>query len=203
VTTERGRAWGGHGPAPPETVFVRSDAEARAAVLDSWRAGRPRPTLGLLGGDLCRTLGGRGDEERLRSGAALRAPVDLGVASLDGDETVFVAHLVARRSWWIGRVFLAMNAEYLGRWDVAPRAHPNDGRLDTLDLNLSFADRGKAWRRLRAGTHVPHPGIEQRRVASLVVRFDRPVPIEVDGVDIGRASEVDLRLVPDALEVVV
>jgi hypothetical protein len=184
-------------------VFVRTDAEARAAVVEAWRAGRPPAVLGLLGGDLCRTLGGRGDEDRLRSADALRAPIDVGVARLDGEETLFVAHLVARRSWWFGRVFVAMNAEYLRRWDVAPRAHPDDGRLDTLDLNLSFGDRWKAWRRLRAGLHVPHPGIEERRVAGLTVRFDRATPIAADGVHVGSAREVELRLLPDAVEVVV
>jgi hypothetical protein len=203
MTTEKGQAWGSHGPAPPGTVLVASDAEARAAVLDAWRANRPLPTLALLGGDLCRTLGGRGDQERLRSAAALRAPIDLAVAVLDGVETVFVSHLVARRRWWKGRIFLAMNAEYLGRWDVAPRSHPNDGLLDTVDLDLSFGDRVKAWRRLRSGAHVPHPGIEQRRVSERTVRFDPPLPVAVDGVDVGAATEIRLRVLPDALTVVV
>ena len=96
-----------------------------------------------------------------------------------------------------------MNAEYLGRWDVAPRAHPNDGLLDTLDLNLSLGDRLKAWRRVVAGTHVPHPGIEQRRSLSASVRFDRPVPVEADGVSAGGASQIEVRLEPDALVVIV
>ena len=46
------------------------------------QARRPRaepvPTLGLLGGDLCKTLGGPGDEARLRSPEAMTFPVDLG-----------------------------------------------------------------------------------------------------------------------------
>jgi hypothetical protein len=203
VTTEKGRAWGSLGPAPPGTVAVRSDAEARALVLEAWMAGRPLPTVALLGGDLCRTLGGRGDQQRLRSDAALTVPIDLGVAALDGVETVFVAHLVARRRWRSGRIFLAMNAEYLGRWDVAPRAHPNDGRLETLDLNLSVGDRLKAWRRLRTGTHVPHPGIAERRVSERTVHFDPPMPVVVDGVGVGEAAELRLRILPDALTVVV
>jgi len=159
--------------------------------------------LGLLGGDLCRTLGGRGDENRLRSDDALHVPIDLGVAILDGRETIFVAHLVARRSWWFGRIFVAMNAEYLGRWDLAPRSHPNDGRVDTLDVNLRFGDRVKAWPRLRGGTHVPHPGIVERRVGSLTVSFHRAVPIEVDGVGVGRARDLTVRVEPDAFRVVV
>ncbi len=34
-----------------------------------------------------------------------------------------------------------MNAQFLGRWDVAPRGHPNDGRLDVLDADLPLDER--------------------------------------------------------------
>ena len=204
VTVEKGRTWGSHGPAPADAILVRSDAEARSVVLEARRSRNDTlPVLGLLAGDLCRTLGGRGDETRLRSDDALHVPVDLGLARLDGRETVFVAHLVARRSWWAGRAFLAMNAQYLGRWDVAPRSHPNDGRLDTLDLNLSLGDRWKARSRVRSGTHVPHPGITERRVRTLTVRFDKAVPVAADGVGVGTARELTVRVEPDALRVVV
>ncbi|MGH9118767.1 MAG: diacylglycerol/lipid kinase family protein [Acidimicrobiales bacterium] len=203
MTVEKGRPWGRPGPAPTDAVVVRSNAEAQAVVVAARRAGEPVPVLALLGGDLCRTLGGRGDERRLGSGDGIEVPIDLGVALLDGRETVFLAHLVARRSWWFGRVFVAMNAQFIGPWDVAPRSHPNDGRIDTLDLNLRLGDRWKAWSRLRTGTHVPHPGIEERRVRSLSVRFERAVPVEVDGVRAGRAREIEVRVEPDAVRVAV
>ena len=73
---------------------------------------RELPTLGLLGGDLCRTLGGRGDEARLRSRAAvlnlydpngkprLRLKVDsLGAASLEflDEQGTVTARLPERR----------------------------------------------------------------------------------------------------------
>src|SRR4029450_5976164 len=122
----------------------------RERVERGRRAGEPVPPLGLLGGDLCRTLGGRGDEARLRSPEATRLPVDLGAVLLDGRLHWFVAHLIARRGWWSGRIVAAMNAEYLGPWDVAPRSHPNDGRLDTLDGDLPVGERLKARRRLAA-----------------------------------------------------
>ena len=56
---------------PVDGVVVRSDGEARAVVEAARRAGEPVPALGLLGGDLCRTLGGKGDEARLRSADAI------------------------------------------------------------------------------------------------------------------------------------
>lgn len=202
MTVERGRDWGDVGPAPGDLVVVRSDAEARAVLEEARRASAPLPPLGLLGGDLCRTLGGRAPEARLREAPSLLT-VDLGVALLDGRLHLFVAHLVLRRSWWWGRVVALMNAEHLGRWDVAPRAHPGDGRLDVLDGDLTLGDRVKARRRLPAGTHVPHPGITQRRVAAWTAELDRPTPCWLDGERVGEARTVAVRLEPDAVRVAV
>ena len=145
----KGEAWGDPAPLPPHGVIVRSDAEARAIVTAARRAGEPVPPLGLLGGDLCRTLGGTGDEARLHGPEAMQLPVDLGAVLVDGRLHWFVAHLVARRGWWRGRVVAAMNAQFLGPWDVAPKGHPDDGRLDVLDADLPLGQRWSARRRLR------------------------------------------------------
>jgi hypothetical protein len=204
MVVERGRAWGSAGPLPADGVTVRSDAEARAVVERCRRAAEPVPPLGLLGGDLCRTVGGRGDEARLRSPEATRLPVDLGAVLVDGRLHWFVAHLIARRGWWSGRIVAVMNAEYLGRWDVAPRSHPNDGRLDTLDADLPFGDRLKARRRLATGSHVPHPGIRERRVDAAQFEFGEPMTIWLDGVPIeGAGSKLSVRVERDALTCVV
>src|SRR5690606_7403291 len=145
------------------------------------------PEIGLLGGDLCRTVGGRGDGARLRTGEATRLSIDVAPAEIDGEEHWFVAHRVARRSWWRGRGAAVMNAQWIGAWDVAPRSHPNDGLLDVFDSDLGFDDRLKARRRLPTGTHVPHPGIRQRRVRSLELDFTRPTPVHLDGLGAGEA----------------
>lgn len=195
----RGEPWGEVGSLPAGAIIVRTDAEARAVVTEARRAGGAVPPLGLLGGDLCRTLGGTGDEAHLHGAAATLVPVDLGAVLVDGRLHWFVAHLVARQSWWRGRVVAAMNAQYLGAWDVAPRGHPNDGRLDVLDGDLSLSTRLQARSRLAAGTHVPHPDIEERHVAALQVDLVRPTPIYLDGDSIGAASTLSIRVEPDAL----
>lgn len=199
MVVERGRTWGRVGQLPAGGVMVRSDAEARAIVTEARRQDREVPVLGLLGGDLCRTLGGRGDQARLCSPEAMLLPVDVGSVLVDGRQHWFVAHLVARRSWWHGRVFAAMNAQYVGSWDVAPRAHPGDGKLDIVDANPSVGDRLKARGRLPSGTHVPHPDISERRVQALQVSFDAPTPVWLDGGRVGEASELSIRVEPDAV----
>jgi hypothetical protein len=205
VTLRRGEAWGEAGGLPAGGVVVGSDAEARAVVEAARRAGDPVPALGLVGGDLCRTLGGRGDRGRIEGGGGVRVPVDLGSALVDGRHHWFVAHLVARRSWWRGRVVAVMNAEFLGPWDVAPRAHPGDGLLDVLDAapSLRLGDRWKARRRLPTGAHLPHPAIAVARRAAVQIDLDRPTPVWLDGEPVGEARNLSVRLEPDALVCVV
>jgi hypothetical protein len=202
MTIEKGQTWGEPGSLPSDGVLVRSDAEARAVVERARRASEPLPPLGLLGGDLCRTVGGAGDEARLRSEEAVHLPVDLGAVLIDGRLHWFVAHLVARKRWWRGRVYAAMNAEYLGPWDVAPRGHPNDGLLDTFEVTMSVGERIKARSRLATGTHVPHPGIKQRRVAAVQVDV-AGLDVWLDGELVGPAQSLSIRVEPDALTCVV
>lgn len=203
MTIRKGELWGDQGALPRHGVVVRSDREARQVVTAAKRAGEPAPPLGLLGGDLCRTLGGTGDEDRLRSPDAMTFPIDLGAVLVDGRLHWFVAHVVAKRSWWFGRAVVAMNAQYIGRWDVAPKSHPNDGRLDVLDGDLPLGQRLIARRRLPTGTHVPHPAIEERRVTAVQLEFARSTPIELDGEPIGSARTLSIRIEPDALTCVV
>jgi hypothetical protein len=205
LTVRKGQGWGKPGPLAEDGIVVHRDADARRVVERARRAGERPPPLGLAGGDLCRTLGGRGDVARLRSGEAAQLPVDLGAVLLDGRLHWFVAHLVARRSWWHGPLLAAMNAEFLGDWDVAPRAHPNDGLLDMVVVaaGMTLADRVKARRLLATGGHVPHPAIEQSRRPTFQMEFDRPIGVWLDGERVAAATNLSVRVEPDALVCVV
>jgi diacylglycerol kinase family enzyme len=133
-------------------------------------------------------------------------PIDAGQATVDGHEYSFVAHLVARRSWWRGEVVAVMNAQFVGRWDVAPRSHPNDGRLDVMHVApaMSVRSRWKAHSRLATGTHVPHPQMKQWRVEEWTATFVRPLDVWLDGVRVARrVGGIAVRCLPDAFTVVV
>jgi hypothetical protein len=200
VTVEKGQSWGERAARPPGLVEVRDDAAAGRVVRECRRAAATIPPLGLLGGDLRRTLGG-GPVASLGDEVAVFT-IDLGIVMLEGLPWAFVSHLVARRSWWWGEVLAAMNAEFLGRWDVAPRSHPNDGRLDVLHaVHLRPVDRWKVWRRLPTGTQLPHPGIRAQRIAATEVRLRRPLPVRLDGVTVGHARDLVIDVEPDALTV--
>ncbi|MGH9157300.1 MAG: hypothetical protein ACRD1K_16010 [Acidimicrobiales bacterium] len=202
MTVRKGQPWGEAGPLPDNGVVVRSDAEAGAVLEDARRRRMPYPPLGLLAGDLCRTLGGVGDEARLRSSDAVRFPVDLGEAWVDGELRLFVAHLVAHSRTW-RRSLVVMNAQWRGSWNLGPRAHPNDGLLDTYDARLGFRDLALVRPRLHHGAHLPHPAIVERRASTAQVDLGRRLAVELDGRPGGRGRVVSVRVEPDALVVVV
>ena len=136
-----------------------------------------------------------------RGGTGVRVEVDVGAALVDGRLHWFVAHLVARRSWWRGRLLVAANASFIGRWNAAPRSHPGDGRLDVFDADPPLTVRLGARRRLPSGTHVPHPRIGQRRVTASQYDLDPALDLYLDGVRLDRARTLSLRVEPGALEV--
>ncbi|MAT03984.1 MAG: hypothetical protein CL424_02950 [Acidimicrobiaceae bacterium] len=107
--------------------------------------------------------------------------------------------MLVRRSWWRGRVVACMNVDHLGDWNVAPRAHPNDGRLDIVECSPTMPLRARwaARRRLVAGTHVPHPDIEVGRVRERSWTFARPHRVWIDGVDVGRTEMLTVRCLDD------
>lgn len=227
MSIAKGRDWGEVGPIPDEAVAAATDAEAAAVVAAARRAGHPAPPVMLTGGDLARTLGSAGpppaadavpaEEVRCSTTAGsaagggltgggqprqgARVFVDAGAALVDGRLVWFAAHLVARRAWWRGRVLVVANAAFMGRANVAPRAHPGDGRLDVLDCKLGLGARIRARSRLAAGTHVPHPAIKQRRVAAAQFDLDPALDVYADGRRLARAGTVSVRVEPAALEI--
>jgi hypothetical protein len=196
VTISKGSAYGEPGVSlPAGGVRCADDAAARREVAEARRRGEVVPVLGLMGGDLARTLGGHGELN-------VAYPVDLGQVLVDGRLHVFVAHCIVRSRTW-SRVVAVGNAQWLGPWNVWPKGHPNDGKLEVLDASLPLGQRWQARRRLPSGTHIPHPGITQRRTTALTVELDHPLDVRCDGDLVGRGTNLVFRIEPDALRVVV
>ena len=223
-----GADYGAAGEIPPDAAAAGSDAAAGRIVAEARRANRAIPPVVLTGGDLARTLGvetGRRTEtsrsdgsqgatgvrvavdvgtdrrERAQGATGVRVAVDVGTALVDGRLHWFVAHLVARRSWWRGRLLVAANASFIGRWNAAPRSHPGDGRLDVFDADPPLVVRLAARRRLPSGTHIPHPCITQRRITASQYELDPDLDVYLDGVRLDRARTLSLRVEAGALEV--
>ncbi len=195
--------WGDTGGLAANGIIIDNDSAAYLCIQQARRNNKPLPELGLLGGDLCRTLGGRGNASTLHNLDAYRFAVDLGAVLLDGRLFWFCAHLIAKQLGWGGEVVVAMNAAWLGRWNLGPKAHPGDGLLDIMQGHLCVSDRFKASKRAKTGDHLPHPHISYKRIAALQIELTRPTKVFLDGVSVGKARNVSLRVEPAALTVVV
>lgn len=203
----KGTPYGEPGPLPAGAVVVHGDAEARRVLEGARRRREPYPALALVGGDLCRTLGGGAGragetEARLRDGGGVRFTVDVGEAIVDGRLRLFVAHLVAHTRLWT-RAVAVMNAQSVGRWNLGPRAHPGDGLLDVYEASLPLGQVLAVRSRLHHGAHLPHPGIREKRARAATVELDRPLPLWLDGERAGTGRSISVRADPDALLVVV
>ncbi len=136
-------------------------------------AGERSPRSGCSAATSARPSVASGDEARLRSADAMTFPVDLGRVHLDGRDHWFVAHAIVRGRLWIGRAVAVMNAQWLGDWDLGPRAHPDDALLDVTDGALPLGDLAKARKRVRLGTHLPHPALRTSGSPRSISTFGR------------------------------
>ena len=200
MTIKKGVPWGAAVQSPIELRIVPTDRDARGFVVAQRQRGTTLQPLGLGGGDMARTMGG--GQGRF-PGTVTQAQVDLLRVQAGERVTWAIAHVIARRTWHRGEVLFAMNAEFYGEYDVAPRSHPNDGKVDIVHVavDMPWRARRAAAKRARTGTHLPHPQLSTRQVADYSAHFARPLVIWVDGVRWETASDLTVTVEPDALTV--
>jgi len=197
MTIRKGEPWGDPAVCPSDLRVVSSDSDLRDWVVWHRTRGQPIRDLGVAGGDLARTCGGATG----RHPSAARVTLDaMRVILDDGPPTWGVAHVIARRGWLRDEVTIVMNAQFYGPYDVAPRSHPNDGRIDVLrvDAAMGWRDRLQAKQRARNGNHLPHRRLSLRSVTDVDLHFDRPMVVWIDGVRCGAAGHLQITVEPDA-----
>jgi hypothetical protein len=211
VTIEKGREWGEVARVPHDVLVAADEARLAQAVVEHVRLGATHPlAVALLRGDLLTALGNASGQRAVapQVGEACRLlPCDAYEVTI-GDAkhtttTIAVSSVVIgsawRPAWWM------TSGGFLGRLNVAPNSHPNDGRADALawstgNLRMLLAIR----RRMRRGDHLPHPHLEMTRGAA--VRWQAhgsSCRVVVDGRSHGRADSVAVTVRPDAFCLVV
>jgi YegS C-terminal NAD kinase beta sandwich-like domain len=183
---------------PDNLRVVPTDRDLRDWVVWHRSRGLDIAPVGISGGDVARTAGGGSTPHP----SSAIVTLDVMRVSIDGAEPTWgVAHVVARRNWLSGELVFVMNAQFLGAYDLAPRSHPNDGKLNALrvDPAMSRRERLQARQRSRTGTHLPHPSLTMRSVADIDLEFATPLVVWVDGARVGSARRLSVSAEPDAL----
>ena len=199
MTIKPGESWGTVGPVPSNVLRVDDDAGLRRLVERAQGHG-PTVPVAPRRGDCWRAAGGRIERDRLDVGDDVASlPWDVMEVWADDRHLWSVAHVVARGWLWSGEVVAVMNVDHLGDWDVAPRAHPNDGRLNVVHVNgvLSWRARWQVKKRLPLGTHVPHPALRVRQSGEVEFEFRRPRRLVIDGVSEGQVHRLRVQVHAD------
>lgn len=201
-----------HEAGPVDATVVRGDD---AALAEALHTGRPTWYAPVGESDFVRVLGGAGG-----SAGPRRLTVDLLV--LDGAiraVNAIVLGVSPHEINWFHRshpveismdghsfeagsgratTIVVANGQFVGGHDAVPRGHPGDGVFEVQIYDVPRSQRRELRRRLRTGTHVPHPQIAQGRGRALDVVGAHPLPLVVDGIHRGRVRAIRVELLPGA-----
>jgi YegS C-terminal NAD kinase beta sandwich-like domain len=159
-----GSAWGVRCDAPTDSLLLRTDREVGVFLRDHNAKEIQSQPISYESGDLIKVLG---LDSALRGQQCLKVIVD-AIAVEYEDTHGKKQHDVCFGSLHIGKRYLQGALSIVsnsGCWrgrEVAPRAHPNDGKLDIVEISaaMRWSQRRLAWKKTAAGAHLPHPLIQ-------------------------------------------
>lgn len=166
MTIRKGEEWGTRIVAPDVITKVGGD---RAIAIFS-----NDHVMSIFKGDLFEALGCPQEVKPGQSCTLLEIDaLQCRITFADGTErTELVAScievgLFAPRIGRRSRYICISNAGIVNGRNLTPRAHPNDGIFDVLEISpdISFRNRLQAFKRASTGTHIPHPDISTKRLS--------------------------------------
>ncbi len=200
-----GSKWGEEIVSPIAIRSFGSDRELGTALRDNLINSQPQCALQLVSDDFLSLLGlndltRRTTSIKIRIDALAisytdkhgRSHQDVCIGSLHIGRTLRgTLHIVTNTGWWRGH-------------DIAPRAHPNDGKLDIVEVarTMTVRQRITAWKRSLVGTHLPHPNIAYSQ-SDFYSWSGKLANLTIDGEKLGKVSHVQCRVQSDCTEITV
>ncbi len=204
MTIRKNEDWGSTVVRPENLLICETDAAASQLATDFYLQQKPMPAIAIFRSSLSRTLGKKGSNVNSQNMQA--TPFDLLEvtfvdASMIEQKVLALGYGLLRKSWWRGDIVAAMNTSFIGDWDCAPRSHPNDGKFDLLAVSseMKSTQRLIASRRLKFGTHLPHPQISVKQLTSFDADCSVKPNLYVDNRRFISVNQCKFRLLPDAL----
>jgi hypothetical protein len=161
----------------------------------------------LTGGDIARSLGN--PVVPVVGSACTEVAIDAMLCDITTTDSRSI-HAVAASSivvgsYWRGRHLIVSNAGWIGDSNVAPRAHPNDGKVEILTItsHMSLRQRILARRRMQTGTHLPHPDLSSMQIATQSIVRQNEERLMIDGRKIDNWASISITVEPDYWRVLV
>ncbi len=204
MTISKHLEWGRDILKPEDLVICQDDAAASRLLTGLISESKHLPIIAIKSSKLARALGTNGAQLESKSMRAL--PFDLIKIDFKNsiNEKVMViaiGYALLRNSWWRGEITAVLNTSFIGDWDCAPKSHPNDGKFDVVSVGSQMrpTQRLIASRRLRLGTHLPHPQISTHQATNLELSSSALPNLFVDGQRFAKISQISFTLLPDAV----
>ena len=204
MTIRKNQDWGVTVARPESLIICENDAAASQLATESFLQQKPIPAIAITRSNLSRALGAKGADVNSQNMQA--TPFDLiEITFADDSKTeqkvLALGYGLLRKSWWRGEIVAAMNTSFIGDWDCAPRSHPNDGKFDLLTVTSEMkpTQRLIASRRLRLGTHLPHPQISVEQLTSFEADCSAKPNLYIDNRKFLSVKQCKFSLLPDAL----
>jgi hypothetical protein len=195
----RGQPWGIPADMSDDVLVVENNQ-----VLSN--ADRTRRIV-LTGGDIARSLGN--PVVPVVGSACTEVAIDAMLCDITTTDSRSI-HAVAASSivvgsYWRGRHLIVSNAGWIGDSNVAPRAHPNDGKVEILTItsHMSLRQRILARRRMQTGTHLPHPDLSSMQIATQSIVRQNEERLMIDGRKIDNWASISITVEPDYWRVLV
>jgi len=204
MTIRKGQDWGERVETPTDLLVFTDDSSANTYLKEVFANGRELQSIAILNSNLARVFGLNG--ATIGSTTMLRTRLDLIEVSyvLLSSQTAkmnYLGNAIIRNGWLRGAITGVFNSSFIGSWDCAPKAHPNDSKLDvvSIDQSMSVRQRLTAKRLVKLGSHLPHPKIGYKQTENFKINLQEPAHLFVDSIDLGMVRQCDFRVISDAL----
>ena len=158
--------------------------------------------IGLQGGDLYESLGGRGVGERAGNEGTVGLKLDLGQLVIGKSNYLFASYCKISKQLKPWYTIWVVNSPIIGHRRISPKSHPSDGLLDIVEFSLSFRQSKKAYKRAKSGDHLPHPQIKTSKKRTYMIKARGKRKVVIDGKKIAYSKEISISIIPHAIAVV-
>ena len=205
MTIRKGEEWGHYEDRPNDLQVVADDFSASELITNQTLDLKSPLKISIVNSGLSRTLGIK--NASLRTDQMLCTKFDVietsytHADSADVTRRCFIGYAFIYQNLIFGQTIAILNTSFVGKRDWAPKAHPNDGKFDVIELDSSMSIRQRltAFRLMKSGSHLPHPKIRYTQAPEFVFSSERSASMSIEGVRIGAVRHCVFKVLPDAV----